>query len=157
MFNFIKKLIPTSPKMYLRVKNIFKYSELTTFESDKMHECLRGKTSTGVAFTITFDFNSALGPVSIDLTKNVLRDNAYSLRYCNYAGFGFTLQVDAYSVEVEPNMNEYFNAQTIDLAILELEEHLREVFGDVEEGLKRKILEEKQEIKKHKEELKKLY
>ena len=126
---FVKlKLTAPYPKMYLRLRNLFRYSYLKSIETDKItmipDECI----DKGMISGMYFEFKSQLGPVRVLLYQDWL--SAYCLEYTTYAGFDFKITAHSSRIDVQPKLGQNLNAIDIDLAILELENYFAEVFGD---------------------------
>lgn len=153
MFNFLK--VKPVPKMFNRLQNLYKYFKSVNFNSDRLREFERGEDH------VKFEFNTNLGPVQIEfLAKYYIGSNeiaSYHFDYCNYAGFRFEITASIDEITVHPLMTEHLNANTIDLALLELEEHLNECFGDADFCFTQMLLQIQQEQEFHELELQKLY
>ena len=129
-------------KMYDRLNKLLKYCQYLDIEKlDRISEC------TNDICSITFYFNSNLGPVQIEL----ITLNGLALSYANYAGVNvFKISCGTDWLEVQPNLNENtITPEQIDLAIYELEQYFQQCYGDIDEILRQRKLQEKKELTIH--------
>lgn len=147
-------LIKPIPRMFTRLENLYKYSMCVNFNTNKLEEMDRKPCQ------ISFLFHTNLGDVQIKLSniQSLCSSeiSTYYFDYCNYAGFHFRVSATQEKVNVHPLMGEHLTAETVDLAILELEEHLQEVFGDPNFLIKQKLEQKQVELDNHMKELAKL-
>ena len=109
--------------------------------------------------TVHFKFYSKQGPVEIVLFRYYLENRYYELDYTTYAGVKlFTIKTNKDNLEVKPCMGYSYNvsAKDIDLALLELEEYIKDNYGNIDDKWEQYQLEEKLAWESHKEQLKEL-
>lgn len=148
MFNFIHNLklklgIIKPNLMYLRLKKLYDYTRVCTPEQldsldsiDLSH--YRAYINPGKEIKLKYlnkqelYFQSALGTVKIKL--GYVYPRTYTLEYSNYAGTNvFSITASEKDVIVVPQLNEKLTAESIDLALYELEAYLEEQLGTIEE------------------------
>ena len=145
-------------RIYKRLDNLWKYTKLFNFETDKL--CVLEKSIND----ILFEFNSTLGTVRIRLIhyftydEDILLEDGFKLEYSNYAG-STVFRIDTIIkkvIDIVPMLGEDLTAKDIDLAIYELEEYLFKTYGDIEEAWKKDTEYKKFQIELHKQQVKEL-
>lgn len=138
-------------KVYKRLERIFKYAK--TFYTHSHH-------NTGSGDEYTIEFHSDLGDVQIiifhaDPFAQQVGVFNYTLEYANYAG-STVFKVCTYKdkFDVTPLLGDNLGGHDVDLAIYELEQFLKEQYGDVDKYIQQKEKERQEVLKRHKKELK---
>lgn len=128
-------LVKQTPRMYYRLDNLVKYFKILDINSERIKV---EETEIEEYYSyISLKFYSKLGATEIHLSKSIneFPGDYVKIEYITYAGtLLFMLKATESSVYVEPCMGYEFNvgAREIDLAILELEEYLKNEYGDIE-------------------------
>lgn len=68
----------------------------------------------------------------------------------------FEIDASLASLSVKPTLGGSLTAENVDLALYELEQHLLNIYGDIDEIMKNKQIAEKRQEETHNKELKKL-
>ena len=125
------KIRKPTPKMYYRLQSLLIYFQIVDVNSERIIITENDNTS------CSFKFYSKLGAVEITLQKflNEHGHLVYSMDYTTYAGIKlFSMACSDQYVKVSPCMGYAYNisAKEIDLAVFELEEYLKNEYGDFE-------------------------
>ena len=160
-------------KTYKRLRSIFKYLELlssitiettststSALNSDKNNnniEVIKCEGFDEVYGAFKLRFNSALGLREIEVAHNSIGFPSfeYTLSYADYAGaVVFKISANEHEFSVAQLLGEdYITGHEVDLAILEVEEYLRNTYGSYSDLKKLRELEEVELIRLHKIEL----
>ena len=165
-------------KTYKRLRSIFKYLELlssvtvdscpNSSEDETECDCHNNKNNINIEVVrcegfdeiygaFKLQFNSALGLREIEVAHNGIGFPSfeYTLSYADYAGaMVFKVLANANEFTVTPLLGEdYLTGHEIDLAILEVEEYLKNTYGDYAELKRLRALKEAELANLHKIEL----
>lgn len=140
-------------RLHKRLKNLWLYNCLYCFNTDRLHTLEKSGND------VLIEFKSNLGTVRIfiDLWGYDYEDDL-KMEYYNYAGSTvFRIQAGrTWTPLVEPMLGENLTAHDIDLALLEIEEYLRDTYGDIDILWEEYIEYEKNKKKLHEEQVKEL-
>lgn len=140
-------------RIFKRLETLFRYFKAYEISDESIHIIEK------ISDLVHFNFNTKQGPVEIVLTLWDYGEIEYSLSYTTYAGIQlFCVKTSEKSVDVIPCMGYSYNldAKDIDLAILELEQHLQYVYGDINDRWEQYLLEEQLAWESHEQQLKEL-
>lgn len=140
-------------ELHKRLKNLWLFSCLYDFDTDKLRTLEKDTCSTLI------EFKSNLGTVRVSLELwGYSYEDDIRIEYSNYAGSTvFRIQADrTWTPFVEPMLGEDLTAHDIDLALLEIEEYLRDTYGDINTLWEEYVEYEKNKKKLHKEQVKEL-
>lgn len=145
-------------RLFQRLQTLDKYFTVTEFK-DSMIDIIENTMLEDESHCTHFKFYSNQGQVEIVLFRNNTF-GTYEISYTNYAGVKmFEIESTESENTVSPCMGYDYNvsAKDIDLAILELEEFLKNTYGDVEDKWEQYQTITEVAWESHRQQLKELY
>ena len=152
--DFLNKINPCKETgLHKRLKNLWLFNRLYDFNTDKLRTLEKSSNE------VLFEFKSELGAVRVylELWGYDCNDDI-KIEDLNYAGvLVFRIQAGrTWTPTVTPMLGEELTAKDIDLAIFEIEEYLRDTYGDIETLWEEHLAYEKNKKRLHREQVREL-